>query len=128
MRKPLHWMGSTYKDLQACPFEVRKDFGVALCIAQEGGTSALAVPLLGFGDAGVLEAISDHRGSTYRAVYTVKFEKAVYALQIFQKKSKKGAKLPKPDADLIDTRLKNAKAHYESWKREQERINATKKE
>ena len=27
----------------------------------------------GFGSAGVLEVVEDHRGDTYRAVYTVKF-------------------------------------------------------
>jgi phage-related protein len=49
-----------------------------------------AKPLKGFGGAGVLEIVEDHHGDTYRAVYTVKFERAVYVLQAFQKKARKG--------------------------------------
>ena len=43
----------------------------------------------------------DHEGSTFRAVYTVKFAGAVYVLHAFQKKSKKGVKTPKAELDLI---------------------------
>jgi phage-related protein len=49
-----------------------------------------AKPLKGFAGGRVLEVVADHDGSTYRAVYTVKFAKAVYVLHAFQKKSKKG--------------------------------------
>jgi phage-related protein len=34
----------------------------------------------------VLEVVEDHRGDTYRAVYTVKYVEAVYVLHVFQKK------------------------------------------
>src|SRR5262249_14726539 len=36
----------------------------------------------------------DDNGNTYRAVYTVKFARVVYALHAFQKKSKSGVKTP----------------------------------
>jgi phage-related protein len=42
-------------------------------------------------------------------VYTVEFEGCVYVLHCFQKKSKKGSETPKPDLDLIETRLKAAR-------------------
>ncbi len=42
--------------------------------------------------ARVLEVVEDHRGDTYRAVYTVRFEGAVYVLHAFQKKSRRGIK------------------------------------
>ena len=48
---------------------------------------------------------SDDAG-TYRAVYTVRYIDAVYVLHAFQKKSKIGAKTPKPDLQLIEKRLK----------------------
>jgi hypothetical protein len=51
-------------------------------------------------------------GSTYRAVYTVKFQGMVYVLHAFQKKSKKGIATPKHDIDLIKKRLKAATEHY----------------
>lgn len=58
-----------------------------------------------------MEVVEDFRGSTYRAVYTVKFRNAVYVLHCFQKKSAHGIETPKPDMDLIRERLKAAEAH-----------------
>ena len=57
---------------------------------------------------GVLKVVEDDTGGTYRAVYTVRFEKAVFVLHIFQKKSKRGAATPKADIDLIRRRLEVA--------------------
>jgi hypothetical protein len=65
-------------------------------------------PLRGFGGAGVLELIDDHRGDTYRAVYTVRFATRIYVLHAFQKKSKRGIATPKRDLELIRERLKSA--------------------
>jgi phage-related protein len=62
--------------------------------------------LKGFGDASVLEVIESEAGNAYRAVYTVRFGTAVVVLHVFQKKSKSGIEIPKPDMDLIETRLK----------------------
>ena len=61
---------------------------------------------MGFGGAGVLELIEDHRGDTYRAVYTVRFATRIYVLHAFQKKSKRGIATPKRELDLIRERLK----------------------
>ena len=71
----------------------------------------MAKPLKGLGGAGVLEVVENDTGGTYRAVYTVCFEEAVYVLHCFQKKSKRGIATPKPDIDLIHERLKIAEAH-----------------
>jgi phage-related protein len=73
-----------------------------------GGKHPDAKPLKGFGGAGVLEIVDDHRGSTYRAVYTVRLSEAVYALHAFQKKSAAGIATRKQDIDLIKQRLKQA--------------------
>ena len=43
-------------------------------------------------------------------IYTVRLKHAVYVLHCFQKKSHKGGKVPKPEQQLIDARLKNAAA------------------
>ncbi|SPE31844.1 conserved hypothetical protein [Candidatus Sulfopaludibacter sp. SbA3] len=56
----------------------------------------------------MLEVVEDWNRSTYRAVYTVRFESAVFVLHIFQRKSKRGAATPKADMDLIRERLKVA--------------------
>ena len=42
-----------------------------------------------------MEIVAPHAGDTWRAVYTVRFQDAVYVLHAFQKKSKTGAATPK---------------------------------
>jgi phage-related protein len=106
--KLLEWIGSSYKDLVALPFEVRRRFGYALSLAQMGDQDDAVKVLKGFGGAGVLEVVEDDTGGTYRAVYTVKFAEAVFVLHCFQKKSKSGIATPKPDMDIIRARLKVA--------------------
>lgn len=59
------------------------------------------------------EIVDDYDGDTYRAVYTVRFAGVVYLLHAFQKKSKKGRAMPKRDADLIASRFKIARDHYQ---------------
>jgi phage-related protein len=54
----------------------------------------------------VLEVIANHRGDTYRAVYTVRFADRVYVLHVFQKKAKKGIATPQSEIDLVRQRLK----------------------
>ena len=106
--KPLYWLGSSKRDLLSLPGPVEDLFGYALYLAQDGRKHEQAKPLKGFGSAGVLEVVEDWNRSTYRAVYTVRFESAVFVLHIFQKKSTRGAATPKTDIDLIRERLKVA--------------------
>ena len=105
---PLHWVGSSKRDLLSLPAPVVDLFGFALYLAQDGKKHEQAKPLRGFGSAGVLEVVEDWDRSAYRAVYTVRFESAVFVLHVFQKKSKRGAATPKADIDLIRERLKAA--------------------
>jgi phage-related protein len=72
-----------------------------------------AKPLKGFGGAGVLEVVADHDGNAYRAVYTVRFAKAVFVLHAFQKKSKKGVATAKADVELVKRRLSIAAREYQ---------------
>ena len=119
--KPAFWIASSKEDLRAFPEEVKDVIGFALYQAQEGAKHVAAKPLKGFGGAGVLEIVADYSGSTFRGVYTVKFAGAVYVLDIFQKKSKKGAKTPPRELDRIQRRLRAAEKHYEQWRRSQEK-------
>jgi len=102
------WLGSSLKDLKTFPDDVKGEIGHALFLAQTGSKSSLAKPLKGYGGAGVLEIVDDYDGDTYRAVYTVRFEEAIYVLHCFQKKSKTGAELPPKDQNLINSRLADA--------------------
>ena len=88
--------------------DVKDVFGYALHLAQYGEKHLDAKPLKGFSGTKTLEVVEDHRGDTYRAVYTVKFEGYVFVLHCFQKKSKKGIATPKPDVDKIRARLRDA--------------------
>jgi phage-related protein len=110
--KPLHWVASAKKDLLTFPDAVIDNFGYTLGVVQAGGKPPSAKPWKGEGP-GVLELVEDYRGDTWRTVYTVKFEKAVYVLHCFQKKSPSGVRTAKQDADLIHERLKAAQADYE---------------
>jgi phage-related protein len=110
--KQLVWVGSSRRDLREFPPAVRRTFGVALFAVQLGETPPDAKPLKGFGGAGVLELIDDHKGSTYRAVYTVRFATRIYVLHAFQKKSKRRIATPKREIELIRERLKWAERLY----------------
>ena len=106
--RPLVWIGSSRRDVRAFPRSVRRDIGYALYAAQEGDADPSAKPLAGFGGASVLEVVAEHRGDTWRAVYTVRYPEAVYVLHTFQKKSKRGIATTKRDIDLIRQRLDEA--------------------
>jgi phage-related protein len=111
--KPVFWVGSAKVDLLDFPEAAQDDIGVALSVAQFGGKHPKAKPWKGEG-SGVLEIVADHRGDTYRAVYTVKFNQAVYVLHAFQKKSPKGIKTAQTDMDMVSRRLQTAREDYET--------------
>ncbi len=109
-------------DLAAFPEEVKDAIGYALYVAQQGGKHPSAKPLRGFGGAGILEIIEDHAGETYRAVYTVRFARRIYALHAFQKKSKSGIRTPKSEIDLVKSRLKRAEQEHSRWLKAQKGV------
>ncbi len=119
-RKPLKWVGSSKRDLDAMPGDVQDVFGHAIDLAQAGGKHPDAKAMSGFGSAAVVEVVEDYRGNTYRAVYTVKFAGWVYVLHCFQKKSKTGIQTPKQDLDLINARLNAAKSDFDAWRANRE--------
>jgi phage-related protein len=111
--KPVEWIASSLDDLKDFPEEVQQAVGYALYLAQCGEKHPNSKPLKGFRGASVLEVVRDFDRDTYRAVYTVRFEEALYVLHVFQKKSKRQIETPKQDIELIEARLKRAKEHYE---------------
>lgn len=111
--KILVWAGSSLKDFRSFPDEIRPNIGFNLRFAQNGETGEDAKTLKGFGSADVKEIVSNTAKETYRTVYTVEFEKAVYVLHCFQKKSHQGIKTDKGDIDLIKQRLKVAEQDYQ---------------
>lgn len=108
-REPVRWMGDSLKRLRDFPDEVRSEIGQALYMAEIGRTHPAASPMQGLP---AVEIVSDHRGDTYRAVYTTRFKGLIYVLHCFQKKSKTGIKTPQRDLDLIRRRLAEANEHF----------------
>ena len=78
------------------------NIGYALGVVQYGGHPPSAKPLKGLGP-GVLEILEDDASGTFRAVYTVRFRRAIYVLHAFQKKTRKTAAM---DIDLAKHRYR----------------------
>lgn len=116
--KPLVWIADSLEAVRGFPEEVKDEVGAALFHAQLGGKHVKAKPLRHIGQ-GILEVVSDHRGDTYRVVYTVKLEGRVYVLHAFQKKSKSGIATPKAEIDLVKLRLRRAIQIHAAWEKQQ---------
>jgi len=110
--KPLFWIGSALKQVKRFPAVVQRSIGFALSAAQYGGKHPSAKHWKGEGP-GVLEVVKDYDGETYRAIYTVRFARAVYVLHTFQKKSPKGIETRQSDIQLVRERLRLAQHDYE---------------
>jgi len=107
LSKPVMWVGSSKDDISDLPGPVKASLGHRLRQVQNGETPLDMKPLTQFG-TGVFELRERFEKSAYRLVYVVNLEKAIYVLHAFMKKSRFGIGLPKPDAELIETRLKRA--------------------
>ncbi|PWV98970.1 phage derived Gp49-like protein DUF891 [Hoeflea marina] len=82
-------------------------------LPQTGHHPPSAKVLKGVG-AGVVELVGDFDGDTFRSVYTVNFETAIYVLHCFKKESKRGRQTQKTDLDLTRRRAQVAEADYKS--------------
>lgn len=108
------FIGSCKKDLDSLPPEVQESFLYGINLATQGGKAINAKSLKGFCGASVFEIVERDRAGTYRAVYTVRYQKAIYVLHVFQKTSKKGIATTKQDIELIKSRLQFAEADYKA--------------
>jgi len=107
--RPVIWVGSGKDDISALPGPVKASFGHRLRQVQNGEAPLDVKSLPQFG-TGVLELRERFDRNAYRLMYVVNLKKAVYVLHAFMKKSKSGIGIPKPDAELIEARLKRARA------------------
>jgi phage-related protein len=107
--KPVMWVGSSRDDISALPEPVKTSFGHRLWQVQKGETPLDMRSLTQFG-TGVFELRERFDKNAYRLVYAVNLKKAIYVLHALMKKSKSGIGLPKPDTELIEARLKRARA------------------
>jgi phage-related protein len=113
-------VGSSKRDFLSFPAAAKEDMAMLSVSRSSAGTAPTAKPWKGLGP-GVLEVVEAHDGNAYRAVYTVRFEMAVYVLHAFQKKSPSGIRTAKRDVDLVADRLKTAERDYEEHHGKQKR-------
>jgi phage-related protein len=105
--KQLVFVADSHSVLEEFPEAVQRHVGYALYLAQIGSKHVDTKPLKRIA-GGVLEVVSDHRGDTFRTIYTVRLERAVYVLHAFQKKSKHGIATPQAEIQLVKKRLQRA--------------------
>ncbi|MGH8134803.1 MAG: type II toxin-antitoxin system RelE/ParE family toxin [Steroidobacteraceae bacterium] len=87
--KPLSFVGSSLDDLCAFPATVRHAIGVELMRVQFGGMPTNFKPLKEAG-SGAYE-LRVHLDGAWRVIYLAKFDKAIYVLHAFQKKTQRMA-------------------------------------
>lgn len=113
LRKPVHFIPPTRKDIKDLPGDVEDTFGFALLDAQYGDFPAGAKPY-GEGLPGkILKLVEDYDGDTYRLAFSLDCSAAVYVLDILKKKSRRGIATPKSDLDRVLKRYKLARKHCE---------------
>jgi phage-related protein len=101
--KEIRWIGSSFDDLCAFPFEPKKKAGFQLRKVQAGIEPDDWKPFDGVG-SGVREIrIKDAQG-IYRVMYVSKFEDAIYVLHCFQKKTETTSK---HDKEIANTRYRS---------------------
>ena len=99
--KELLFIGAALDDLKNFPAEARRDAGFELFAVQRGLLPTDFKPMLSVGP-GAYEIRTKVLGE-WRVIYVAKFERAVYVLHAFQKKSQKTRK---EDIDLAARRYK----------------------
>lgn len=88
--KTLRFVGSSLDDLKNFPAEARREAGFDLDAVQRGLMPSDFKPMLAVG-AGAYEIRVRVLGE-WRIIYVAKFERAVYVLHAFQKKTQKTRK------------------------------------
>jgi phage-related protein len=88
--KTLRFVGSSLDDLKNFPAEARREAGFELDAVQRGLMPSDFKPMLAIG-AGAYEIRVRVLGE-WRIIYVAKFERAVYVLHAFQKKTQKTRK------------------------------------
>lgn len=86
----IYWVGSSREELSNFPKEARRKAGFQLRAVQRGQnpTDFKPMPTIGKG----VEEIRIWTEEAYRIFYVARFEKAVYVLHAFQKKTRKTSK------------------------------------
>jgi len=108
MPRRISWIKGALKEYRKFPASAQDQITSALRMAALGEMADISKPMKGFG-SGVFEIALAYRSDAYRAVYAVQIDEDLWVIHAFQKKSTKGIKTPKKEADLIRERIKRLK-------------------
>lgn len=106
--RPIGWIKAARKVFETFPEAVRDRANTALTIAAEGRKADIAKPLKGFGP-GVFQIAIRFRTDAWRVVYVTEMAGQLWVVHASRKKSKTGVRTPKPEIDLIASRLARLK-------------------
>jgi phage-related protein len=101
--KPIEFRGSALDDLRRFPGTARRQTGFQLDQVQRGRHPDDWKPMSGVGQGVIELRIRDESGA-FRVLYVAKFERAIYILHCFQKKTQKTSKV---DLDLARQRYRD---------------------
>ena len=104
--KTINFVGSSQDDIRNFPAEARRDAGFQLHFVQAGQEPSDWKPMKVVG-SGAME-IRIHREGEWRIVYVAKFEKAIYVLHAFEKKTQRTRQ---SDIELAKARYKEVEAY-----------------
>lgn len=110
--KPVEWVTAARDDLRKMAPEVQRELGLTLMAVQFGENPSGVSPFEGSRGGNVLKISENLEGDTYRLVYAAKFEKAIYVLHVFKKKSTSGIATPQKEIDTVWKRFKVAEEAY----------------
>lgn len=111
MNKRISWIKQARKAYLGFPEPVIDDVDAALFAAARGERTGTTKQMKHLGP-GVFEVALRYRKDAYRTIYCVEIGADIWVVHAFQKKSKKGIATPKPDIDLIRSRLKRLKEEF----------------
>jgi phage-related protein len=103
--RPIVYVGRSLKDLGEFPPDAVDVVSQALTEASQGRKPEAATPLRGFRGVTTPEVVEDVEGDAFWAVYTVRFEDAVYVLHCVQRESHDGLATDRQDIELVRRRL-----------------------
>ncbi len=106
--REIAWIKAARKDFEKFPKAAQLDIRRQLTVVAEGHRPDDAKPMKGLG-AGIFEIALRYQTNTYRTVYAVVLDEAIWVIHAFQKKSPRGIKTAKKDVDLIRVRLRRLK-------------------
>ena len=97
--KPIHWLGSSYRDVVRFPEAARRSAGYQLGMVQNGLMPLDWKPMESVGPGAYEIRVSTRDGGNIqqRVFYVAKFDEAVYVLHAFEKKTQA---TPRHDIDV----------------------------